>query len=617
MRYFILVMLSVFVAGSVNAAVLPSSESGNIKVLPGNNSSTKVLPGSTSSNSSVLPAGGGTGSKVLPAPASSTGGGDFFAAPSKLRLTKLAASDTGDNSKATREIGEPFHGGYAGGLGGKSLWWKYESHINGYLVISTAGSNFDTVLGVYIGDSVSELTALASDNNSGPNETSMVLVRVFPNSIYYIAVDGYNGASGKIQLQLAGAPAPEVTTGGPVNDDYADRLPLVGSYAMDYGDNFNSTGELGDFRGVYGDDFTFPTVWWTWTAPSEGRVTIKTAGSDFNTFLSVFNSTDGLYYSNDNVSKTDRTSIVTFSVSPGDVIDIAVIGQFENEGLIVLSVDHQPRLVYPSNEVFDFRRGIQGAAYTYTSSFIGRFLNDAEVGEPIHAGVSVNGSQWWTWTAEASGSVTVSAVAIPATGTTPASLFKPVIGVYRGPRVSFLKTVTSAQDTDLNGAAEVSFSVTKGETYQIAVSGMPTSVDGVFTFRLNYERGAPVIASQPNAVTVNEGDKAVFSVSVTAKTTTPVKYQWQRLRPTGGWTNVTNDATYAGATTSTLTVKTTFAMNGTQFRCVITNSAGTVTSKAAKLTVTQVSPTKAKKKVSPTKAKKKASGKLLGLLGGH
>jgi hypothetical protein len=210
-------------------------------------------------------------------------------------------------------------------------------------------------------------------------------------------------------------------------------------------------------------------------------------------------------------------------------------------------------------------------------------------------------SVWWTWTASANGVVTVLANAMPAEG---ATAVNPVIGVYRGPRVSFLKTVTSALDTDLNGSARATFEVTKGETYQIAVARPLTSTrSGAFSFRLNFDRAAPELSRQPRNESVEVGDTASFSVDLTAGTLKPVTYKWERLLRTGYWTTVDDSATYSGAKTDTLTVtNVTAAMDGMQFRCIITNRTGKVTSAVVRLGVDQ----------APAKKKAKKNKKILG-----
>ncbi|EOQ40140.1 S-layer homology domain-containing protein [Butyricicoccus pullicaecorum] len=92
---------------------------------------------------------------------------------------------------------------------------------------------------------------------------------------------------------------------------------------------------------------------------------------------------------------------------------------------------------------------------------------------------------------------------------------------------------------------------------------------------------APAITTQPTAQTVTEGNTATFTVAVTGEN---LSYQWQQSTDNGSsWTDITGEtnATYTIATT-------TMDMNGTQYRCVVENNIGKVTSDAATLTVTAI-----------------------------
>ena len=66
-------------------------------------------------------------------------------------LTGTSATATGTNVGATKQAGEPNH---AGNAGGASVWYKWTAPVTGTATVSTAGSNFDTLLGVYKGTSV-------------------------------------------------------------------------------------------------------------------------------------------------------------------------------------------------------------------------------------------------------------------------------------------------------------------------------------------------------------------------------------------------------------------------------------------------------------------------------
>ena len=90
---------------------------------------------------------------------------------------------------------------------------------------------------------------------------------------------------------------------------------------------------------------------------------------------------------------------------------------------------------------------------------------------------------------------------------------------------------------------------------------------------------APTITTQPLSSTVTAPATATFTVVATG-TPTPT-YQWQSEA-----SGATSYSTISGATSASYTTPaTTTANNGTKYECVVTNSAGSVTSIAATLTV--------------------------------
>lgn len=92
---------------------------------------------------------------------------------------------------------------------------------------------------------------------------------------------------------------------------------------------------------------------------------------------------------------------------------------------------------------------------------------------------------------------------------------------------------------------------------------------------------APVITTQPQSVTVQEGNSATFHVAATG--TAPLTYQWRIDRNDGnGWVNMNGEV----SDTYTLSAAD-MACNGFKYQCVVSNDAGSVTSNTAALTVTQ------------------------------
>lgn len=117
----------------------------------------------------------------------------------RATISGMTAAATGTNVDATKATGEPDH---AGNSGGKSVWWTWTAPYSCSVQLDTIGSTFDTTLGVYTGNSVSSLTAVAGDDNSGGDGTSKVTFNAVSGTSYRIAVDGFGGASGSIALQL-------------------------------------------------------------------------------------------------------------------------------------------------------------------------------------------------------------------------------------------------------------------------------------------------------------------------------------------------------------------------------------------------------------------------------
>jgi hypothetical protein len=121
-------------------------------------------------------------------------------------------SQTFSTVGATKDPGEPNH---CGVVGGASEWYAWQPPTNGTAVVTTDGSTFDTVLAIYIGpgNSYSTLTNVTCDNDSGADgKTSRVTFTARAGTIYYIAVDGVNAASGTVKLSYTVGAAPQIVT---------------------------------------------------------------------------------------------------------------------------------------------------------------------------------------------------------------------------------------------------------------------------------------------------------------------------------------------------------------------------------------------------------------------
>ena len=296
----------------------------------------------------------------------------------RILLTGFPVTTTGSNVNATAESRDD--AGRAGVPGGQSVWWEWTSPTNGVVAISTSGSSFNTTLGVYTGTALDSLQEVKSNDNylnqAGADQTSQVTFSATLGTRYLIVVDGYYSDSGAIQLSIfPGDP--------PLNDNFADRFLLTGFFATVKASSVNATIET-----AAGEKFlTFTnastgnvdlssagyTVWWTWTAPTNGQAKIFTSDITFDTRLGVFtgNALDQLQYvaagDNRGGSPFDYSSFVSFPVVAGTTYQIEVDGNIyggHSGGFTLNLLLERPPLILPGTTVVtgtgDVRFQVQG-----------------------------------------------------------------------------------------------------------------------------------------------------------------------------------------------------------------------------------------------------------------
>ncbi|HKP69543.1 MAG TPA: VCBS repeat-containing protein, partial [Pyrinomonadaceae bacterium] len=229
---------------------------------------------------------------------------------------------TNTNEGATKETGEPDHGFNAGG---SSVWYKWTASSRRLTQFSTVGSSFNTLLHVYTGSSVDNLTAV-----SGSNDVSFATLQSFasffpePGVTYYIAVDG---------VKIGSLPAE------------------TGLIKLNIGPAINRSST----------DFD-----------RDGR-----------TDLTVYRPSDGNWYAYE--SSTDQASILKWGIDG----DIPVSGALLNFGLVADNIIYRPStgvwyIRYrnqPNNPVAILQFGLPGDI-PMTGSFIEGVLPDLAVFRP-------------------------------------------------------------------------------------------------------------------------------------------------------------------------------------------------------------------------------------------
>jgi len=149
------------------------------------------------------------------------------------RLSGSAPSASVLTAGATRETGEPLHAGIGGGA---SVWFAWTAPTTGFVTIETQGSDFNTLLAVYVGVSVRVLTSVASNDDvegttSGPSRLTFYATAGVD---YKIAVDGFSGLVGTANIRIAYGTPPGFASGscGPASNLTLQAAPTTGLCAV-------------------------------------------------------------------------------------------------------------------------------------------------------------------------------------------------------------------------------------------------------------------------------------------------------------------------------------------------------------------------------------------------
>lgn len=225
-----------------------------------------------------------------------------------------SGKETGTTVNSTLELGDPND---TNSFGGHSVWYRWIAPHNGSWAFSTDGSQFDTYLGVYTGETVSALATLAvNDDSADSTKRSMVWLNAVSNAEYFVSIDGYYRDAGDVVLNWG-----ERQT----NDNFDGSAILGQGMGSAYGRNVAASREAGEPASP-----GIRSLWYQWVAPATGLWTFNTQLSDFDTWLAFYSGPNisnlTLLASNDDVSGENHTSSIVVAVTNGIVYHVAVDG---------------------------------------------------------------------------------------------------------------------------------------------------------------------------------------------------------------------------------------------------------------------------------------------------
>jgi len=136
-----------------------------------------------------------------------------------ILVSSGSISVSGRNASATTQASEPT---ISGDIVSRSVWWEWSAPFSGPVTISTGGSSFDTLLGVFTGTALGVLTSIAENDDAGTGAyTSTVNFNAVSGIPYIILVGGFNGAGGKIQLGITVSSGPCSYTVSPTSKSFS------------------------------------------------------------------------------------------------------------------------------------------------------------------------------------------------------------------------------------------------------------------------------------------------------------------------------------------------------------------------------------------------------------
>ena len=249
-----------------------------------------VTPDSSPTNTSTptrTPTATPTGSSTptrTPTNTPPTGGSNDAFASAKV-VSSLTYTDNMDTSTATSAADDPtFH--CTDDTHYNTVWYQYTPSATTSLTLSTSGSNYDTVLGVWTG-SEGYLTSIGCNDDSNGTRQSQLQLSVTGGVTYYIEVASYYRGGGNLALNISG-PATFFQSAGTY-----DGWILAATSANTSGGTINATNttlQLGDDSGnrQYKSILSFNTSGLPDTAVIESAV-LKIAQSGLPTGTNPFN----------------------------------------------------------------------------------------------------------------------------------------------------------------------------------------------------------------------------------------------------------------------------------------------------------------------------------------
>ena len=431
---------------------------------------------------------------------------DFFT--NRLTFTTLNGSLAANNTNASVEVNEPKHDGKTGG---HSMWISWVAPSNCVVKFKTEASQFDTLLAAYRFNSTNDTTfdklelVAGADDSEGFERESEIEFGVTAGERYEIAVDGYFGAQGLIELQWESEVinvAPPVLVSTP-----ADRSAKLGG-PVQLLVNLTNIGSA-QLKWYFNGDELTPNITTTNLLISSlqvtnvGRYKLRVRVEGNNYFLpptEIQINTDGATNTLARGKLLDslESGLIGGGDASGPALRLRPLGPSGGTGVV---------------------RGYNGSQIFNTT------YATVDTNEPPHCGISGGVSYWLIYQPPTNGTVTLDTIG---------SDYDTVMEVYtyNVALTGYQDLISIACDNDgvgTNGASRVQFAVVKSRQYIVVVEGVNNSRGTAwlnYSLNTNQMPVAPTLLAQPAMVAVAQGTPATLAVSLTGSP--PLRFSWKK-----------------------------------------------------------------------------------------
>jgi CSLREA domain-containing protein len=367
-------------------------------------------------------------------------------------IETLNYTRTQDTLGATVSQGDPV---FACGVNvGKTVWYQFTATNSANVIFDTLDSGYDTVMAIYEG-TPDNLIPVACNDDAVVGKGSLIEFTPSVGNLYYIAVGGYQGASGQLVFKAT-------QVGTPPDNDELPNATFIEAFPVTFEqDTTGATVTLGD--PVSGcSSVVGKTVWHRYQAFDNTAFKISTEGSNYDTFVAVWAEIDNVLVEvacNNNAGTSLQSQLTVNGSDTPTTYYIMVGGYGVASGALKVSFEAVVNTA-PNDSVVDAKL-ITPLPYSDIQNTL--YATDSQFDRPANCGLNTGRTVWYRYNSVNAGGI----LRIDTAGST----FDTVITVFTGASTESLSYLLCNDDNGTQISSFVEFAPQANTNYFVMVSG--------------------------------------------------------------------------------------------------------------------------------------------------